>query len=190
MNNMIAYLLTHLPEETPPDIVSLDQPIRIAAMSMSTDLKRIYRDVPRLAKRFREFKRGYEIPYRKDPWAFAAVSLGFDVKTGAFTYVLGDVVTEFGDLPTELQAFEIPPAKYAVFKVRPRSRFGWGIAFARTKRHAYETWLPGSGFEQGRIVDDFEFHDERSTRAKDPEVDLYVCIRDVSAHDARASATY
>ncbi len=178
MNNIIASLFARPVEGTHPRIVVLSHPIRVAAMSIETDTKRIYRDVPRLAKRYRQFKRECEIPNRKEPWAFAAVSRDYDEKTRAFSYSLGDVVTDFEELPPGLLALEIPPGKYAVFTVRPRNRFGWGIAIGSTKRYAYETWLPSSEFEQGRIVDDFEYHDERSTRAKDPEIDLYICIRD------------
>jgi predicted transcriptional regulator YdeE len=178
MDGLLASLFARPVEGTTPKIVVLSEPIKVAAMSMKTDTKRIYRDVPRLASQYRRFKRDCEIPNRKDPWAFAAVSRDYDEKTGAFSYSLGDVVTDFEDLPPGLLAMEIPPAKYAVFTVRPRNRFGWGTAIGSTKRYAYETWLPGSEFEQGRIIDDFEYHDERSTRAKNPEIDLYICVRD------------
>ncbi len=41
-----------------------------------------------------------------------------------------------------------------------------------------EIWLPQSGYLPARIVDDFEWHDERSTRKKGAEIDLYVAIKD------------
>lgn len=181
MNRFIASLFTHSMEGTVPRMVVLENPIRLAAMSIETDTKRVYRDVPRLGKRYSRFKRRVDIPNRKEPWAFAAVSRDYDQATGVFSYSLGDVVTDFDGLPPGLQALEIPPATYAVFPVRPKNRFGWGIAIGSVKRYAYETWLPASEFEQGGIIDDFEYHDERSTRAKDPEIDLYVCVKDRSA---------
>jgi len=46
------------------------------------------------------------------------------------------------------------------------------------KRYAYTVWLPDSGYEPAGTIDDFEYHDERSTRRKDPEIDLYVAIRE------------
>jgi predicted transcriptional regulator YdeE len=91
--------------------------------------------------------------------------------------VLGDVVTTFENLPPGLVEFQIPAMKYAVFPIRPKNRFGWGVAIGSAKRYAYGTWLPNSEYEQGRVIDDFEYHDERSTRAKSPEIDLYICIR-------------
>jgi predicted transcriptional regulator YdeE len=45
------------------------------------------------------------------------------------------------------------------------------------KRYAYTVWLPNSGYELAGAIDDFEYHDERSTRKNDPEIDLYVAIR-------------
>jgi AraC family transcriptional regulator len=90
--------------------------------------------------------------------------------------MMGDVVTSFEQVPDGLTEFEIPVGTYAVFPVRPKNRFGWAIAIANTKRYAYGVWLPGSGYEPAGTIDDFEYHDERSTRKRDPEIDLYVAV--------------
>lgn len=177
MNNLIARMLAHPIEGSAPTITEIAHPILVAGMSMSTDVRRIYRDVPKLAKRFEAFKQAHKVPNRREPWGFAAVSRGFDKATGGFSYALGDVVTSFENLPQGLEAIEIPAMTYAVFQVRPRSRFGWGVAIARAKAYAYDTWLPDSGYQPGRLIDDFEYHDDRSTRARDPEIDLHICIR-------------
>jgi predicted transcriptional regulator YdeE len=76
-----------------------------------------------------------------------------------------------------MQAFEIPAIKYAIFPVRPRNRFGWGLAIANAKGYAYTVWLPASGYEPAGVIDDFEYHDERSTRKQNPEIDLYVAVK-------------
>lgn len=171
----LSLLFAHEVEE--PRIVVLEQPIKAVGMSIDTDVRSIYRDVPRLGKRFAQYKKAHPIPNKKQPWAFVAVSKGFDQKARAFTYTMGDVVTSFEQVPENLTAFEIPPGSYAVFAVRPKNRFGWGIAIANVKRYAYETWLPGSGYEPAGTIDDFEYHDERSTRRKNPEIDLYVAVK-------------
>jgi predicted transcriptional regulator YdeE len=178
MGSLLASLFAQPVSGTTPKIVVLSQPIKVAAMSVDTDTRRIYRDASRLGKRYRRFKQEHQIPHLKEPWAFAAVSRDYDERSGAFAYSLGDVVTDFEGLAPELIPLEIPPAKYAIFAVRPKNRFGWGIAIGNTKRYAYGTWLPDSEYEQGGIIDDFEYHDERSTRAKAPEIDLYICIKD------------
>jgi predicted transcriptional regulator YdeE len=51
------------------------------------------------------------------------------------------------------------------------------LAIGNVKRYAYTVWLPNSGYELAGTIDDFEYHDERSTRKNDPEIDLYVAIR-------------
>ena len=63
-----------------------------------------------------------------------------------------------------MHAFEIPAITYAVFPVRPRNRLAWGPAIANAKGYAYTAWMPGSGYEPAGLIDDFEYHDERSTR--------------------------
>ncbi|MBN1888575.1 MAG: effector binding domain-containing protein [Thermoflexales bacterium] len=162
--------------ETRPRMVELEQPIQIVGMAIDTDIRNIYRDVPRVGKQFAQYKRDHVIPHKKQPWAFAAVSKDFDAEKKTFTYIIGDVVTSLQDVPPGLIAFEIPPITYAVFPVRPKNSLGWGIGIPAVKQYAYTGWLPGSGYEAAGIVDDFEYHDERSV-SKNPEIDLYIAIR-------------
>jgi AraC family transcriptional regulator len=160
-----------------PRIVDLDRPIEIVGVAVETNVKRVYRDVPALGKRFRAYKRTHDIPNLKQPWGFAAVSKDFDPQTGAFSYIIGDVVTNLEDVPEGLTPFEIPAIKYAVFPVRPRHRWGWARAIVDTKKYVYNVWLPQSEYEPAGTVDDFEYHDDRSLRRSDPEIDLYVAIK-------------
>lgn len=160
-----------------PRILDLEQPILIVGLSVETNLRSIYRDVPALGKRYRDFKRRQPIPNRKEPWAFAAVTWGHNERTGTMSYMMGDVVTRLETMPMGIQAFTIPAIKYAVFPIRPRNRLGWPFAIADVKRYVYTVWMPGSAYEPAGVLDDFEYHDERSARSKDPEVDLYVAIK-------------
>jgi len=178
IQNVVMRLLAHDVEGVQPRIVHLEHPIKIIGMAIDTDMRRIYQDVPSVGRRFREYKRTHEIPNQAQPWAFAAVSTGFDKETGAFSYFIGDVVTSLDEIPVGLMSFEIPAIQYAVFPVRPKNQFGWGIAIASTKRYAYNVWLPNSGYEPAGEIDDFEYHDERSVRKSNPEIDLYVAIRE------------
>lgn len=160
-----------------PRIVDLEKPITIIGMSVDTTLKRIFRDVPALGRQFKKSKEAHPIPNKKQPWAFAAVSRGYDPASGAMTYMMGDVVTSAAEVPEGMQALAIPAIKYAVFPVRPRNRFGWGLAIANAKGYAYVDWLPRSGYEPAGVIDDFELHDERSERKHNPEIDLYVAVK-------------
>jgi predicted transcriptional regulator YdeE len=160
-----------------PRIVQLEQPITIIGMSMDTTLKSIYRDVPALARQFEELKRAHPIPNKKEPWAFAAVSKDFDPAAGTQTYIMGDVVTSTEGMLDGLISFEIPALTYAIFPVRPKNRFGWGPAIANTKGYAYTVWMPKSAYQPAGVIDDFEYHDERSTPKRSPEIDLYVAIK-------------
>ena len=178
----VATLLTrvfvHDIEGVEPRIVRLDRPMRLVGMATDTSLRNVYHDVPELGKRFRQYTRTNPVPDKQEPWAFAAVSKGYDREKGTFRYFMGDVVTSTEHKPGELSEFEIPAILYAVFPVRPKNRFGWPMAIANTKRYAYDVWLPKSGYQPAGVIDDFELHDERSARPHDPEVDLYVAIRE------------
>lgn len=176
IQNVLMRLFAHKIDGTQPSIVDLEQSIKIVGMGVDTDMNRIYRDVPSLGKKFRRYKQTHEIPTKKQPWAFVAVSKDFNKETGAFSYIMGDVVTSLEEVPAGLLAFEIPAIKYAIFPVRPKNRFGWGLAIANTKRYAYNVWLADSEYEPAGVIDDFEYHDERSVRKSNPEIDLYVAI--------------
>jgi AraC family transcriptional regulator len=147
-------------------------------MAVDTDMKRIYRDVPALGGQFKKYKKTHEIPFKQAPWAFAAVSKDFDRAKGTFSYIMGDVVIRQDAIPAGLTAFEIPAIRYAVFPIRPKNRLGWGIAIADAKRYIYNVWLPQSAYAPAGGIDDFEFHDQRSVRKSNPEIDLYVAIRE------------
>jgi AraC family transcriptional regulator len=181
MTSVLIRLLVHDLTGYQPRIVDLDRPITIVGISVDTSLKRIYRDVPALGRQFKELKKAHPIPNKKEPWTFAAVGRGYDLATGAMTYMMGDVVTSAADVPEGMVAFQIPAIKYAVFPVRPKSRLGWGLAIANAKGYAYTVWMPGSGYEPVGLIDDFEYHDERSTRRRNPEIDLYVAIKPKAA---------
>ena len=177
MANILMKLLVNDLTGYEPRIIDLDRPITIIGMSVDTTLKSIYRDVPKLGRQFKELKEAHPIPNKKEPWGFAAVSRGYDKTTGAMTYVMGDMVTSAASVPEGMLAFEIPTIKYAVFPVRPKSALGWGMAIANAKGYAYTEWMPASGYEPAGVIDDFEYHDERSARKRNPEVDLYLAIK-------------
>ncbi len=176
--DVLAGLFAQRVDGTEPRIVELPAPIRIIGLGTETDMRHVYRDVAQLGKRFEAIKRELEIPNRVEPWGFAAVSEGFDEGSGAFTYTMGDVVSSLDEIPAGLTGLEIPTGTYAVFPVRPKNRFGWGIAIGHVKRYAFSTWLPNSNYKPaGGTIDDFEYHDERSKQRMNPEIDLFVALK-------------
>ena len=178
VSNVFERLFAHDVTSITPRIVNLEQPIQIIGMSIDTDIKNIYRDVPTLGKQFRKYKQTHEIPNKKQPWGFAAVSKGFDKEKGTFLYFIGDSVTNIEKIPAGLIPFEIPAIRYAVFPIRPKNRLGWSIAITSAKRYIYNIWLPNSIYEPAGVIDDFEYHDERSVQKNNPEIDLYIAIKE------------
>ena len=144
---------------------------------MNTDIHSVGDDIGNLASRYSDHKKKADIPNIKQPWAFVAVSKNFNKIRKTFTYAIGDVVTSLDAVPEGLNAFEIPAIKYAVFPVRPKNRLGWADAISSMKKYIYDHWLPNSGYAPAGIIDDFEYHDERSTKHQNPEMDLYIAIK-------------
>ena len=161
--------------EKEPEIVTLEYPIRFVGLAIHTDVRRVYRDAAMLGHEYSRYKENHPIPSLREPWAFVAYSKDFDEETKSWQYIMGDVVTSLDSVPAGLSGYEIPASTYAVFPIRPRFKFLWGLQIARTKRHVFSKWLPNSGYESTGC--DFEYHDERSL-GKRPSINLYVAIRE------------
>ncbi len=174
---MLSIFNRKKPTNQGPRIVDLDGPIKIVGLSIQTDSKNVYKQVPALGKEFHELKNEKGIPNPKKPWGFAAVSKDFDKDKGTWKYIIGDMVTSFDGVPSEFETYEIPAIKYAVITIRPKNKFLWGLTISQTKKYIYKKWMPEAGYRPAGIIDDFEYHDERSFREKGAEIDLYIAIK-------------
>ncbi|MFZ5939599.1 MAG: GyrI-like domain-containing protein [Bacteroidota bacterium] len=158
-----------------PEIVELNEPILVVGLPITTSDRDIYKDVSKVYSEFVRLKKENAISRLKEPWAAINISMDYDPGTGTFTYVAGEAVTAFEDLPEGLSGFEIPAGSYAVFPVRPKSRLAWGLEMGRMKRYIYTEWLPASGFRVPAEGVEFELHDSRSL-GRHPEISLYTGI--------------
>ena len=102
----------------------------------------IYKDVGRIASEFSELKKRMPISNLKQPWASVNISKDYNIENKTFTYVVGDVVTSFDTIPEGLNSYEIPAITYAVFIIKPKSKFSWGITMGRMKRYIYTERRP------------------------------------------------
>lgn len=170
-------MFLNLIDRSEPRIVRLEEPIRMIGVSTKTSLKTIYKDTRRLGEEYQKAKN--LIRNKSIPWAFVAISKDFSDNNSRWEYLMGDVVTSFDDgISKGLVSFEIPAKTYAVFTIRPRFGFLWGLAIGLTKRYIYTQWLPDSKYDSDNTtIGDFEYHDERSV-ARKPSIDLYVSIKE------------
>jgi AraC family transcriptional regulator len=173
----LYFLLIGNIDKTEPQIVKIDEPIKLIGLEITTNDKDIYKDVGRVASNFNEIKKDHPVPHLKQPWASINISKDYDIETKEFKYIVGDVVTDAGSIPDGLHYYEVPALTYAVFPIRPKSKFAWGITMGRMKRYIYTGWLPESGYEPSEIIGDFELHDDRSL-GKNPEINLYVALKE------------
>jgi predicted transcriptional regulator YdeE len=158
-----------------PEIIMLQETIKFVGLSVKTDVKNIYKDAGRLGREYSQFKKTHNIPNLKDPWVFVAYSKDFDEETRSWEYIMGDVVTNLDSVPKGLNGYEIESGKYAIFTIKAKFSFLWGLEIGRMKKYVFGEWLPKSQYVS--TGSDFEYHDERST-GKNPSIDLYVAIRE------------
>jgi AraC family transcriptional regulator len=164
-------------EKVEPKIVHLNEPIKMIGVSTRTGMKTIFKDAGRLGQEYKKIKDANLIPNKKQPWGFVAVSKDFQGME-SWEYLMGDVVNCLDVLPEGCKSFEIPAMTYAVFPIRPKSKFSWGLTIGLTKKYIFSEWLPNSKYEaDSSILGDFEYHDERSL-ARNPEIDLYIAIKE------------
>jgi len=175
LGGVIMSLLLNKIDNIEPEIVTLQEPIKLVGLSVNTDVKKIYRDATKLGKDYLGFKETNNIPNLKDPWAFVAYSKDFDEETRSWEYIMGDVVTSLDSVPKGLKGYEIPSGEYAIFKIKAKFKLLWGLEIGRIKKYVFEKWLPNSRYESTGI--EFEYHDQRS-KGKNPSIDLYVGIKE------------
>ena len=177
----VSYWILIGPAEKPnPEIITLQEPVYIVGLGIATNDRDIYKDVEAIAAKFKVLKGENSIMHLKQPWASINISRDYNPEEKTFTYIVGDVVTAIDAVPPGLKYYEIPAISYAVFPIRPRSRFAWGITMGRMKRFIYTEWLPKSGYRPSGLIGDFELHDERSL-GKKPEIRLYVAIEELTS---------
>lgn len=173
----VCRILAHDIRQVIPAILNLAAPIQAVDLEVRTDLRQVHHDVPALGKYSSCARSEWPVPHPRASRTFVAARKGHDAESGAFTYFLGEVVTQIGSLPDRWLSLVIPVGTYAVFPIRPRRKAGWPVAITAAKRHIDRRWLPPSDYLPAGGIDDFEYHDERSLRRSGPEIDLYVAIR-------------
>ena len=165
-----------------PAIVRMDAPIRALGVGVDTSDKSIFKDAAALGERFAEARRARPFEAKR-PRVFVAATSGYDRGTGAYRYSMGDAVETHDGAPTEFERITLPAGTYAAFAVRPILGFLWGPAIGKAYGYIYGTWLPRSAWRHdpreapdGRRIDHFEYHDERASRKRKPEMEIRVPI--------------
>jgi predicted transcriptional regulator YdeE len=88
----------------------------------------------------------------------------------AFKYMASFAVSDTSHVPEGMQTWEVPAQKYAVF---PTTLDKVG----ETYKYAFETWIPGSGYEYNQGPD-FEYYDENfDPQVEGSKFEIYVPIK-------------
>jgi predicted transcriptional regulator YdeE len=131
---------------------------------------RSLQDIPACWQEYLSTKAVARTPNRVKPTVMYAIYSDYKTDwTGEYSYLLGCGVTKADKLPKGLVARDIPAQTYAHFRAQgPMSDAVVGV------------WAGIWGTDMPRTyLCDFEVYDARFTDRKNPEVDIYVGIRDV-----------
>lgn len=126
-------------------------------------------DIPACWQEFLATQAAARIPSRAKPPAMNAVYSDYESDwRGEYTYLIGCTVTKADKVPEGMAVRRIPAQKYAVFHARgpmPDAVLGiWASVWASDLPRAYTF--------------DYEVYDGRFTRKENPEVDIYIAIKD------------
>jgi predicted transcriptional regulator YdeE len=165
-----------------PSIVRMDEPIYALGVGADTSDKAIFKDAAALGKRFAEARRAHPFEALR-PRLFVAATSGYDRGAGTYRYAMGDAVEALDGAPAELERITLPAGTYAAFAVRPILGILWGPAIGKAYGRIYGKWLPASAWRHdprvapdGRRIEHFEYHDERASRRKNPEMEIRVPV--------------
>jgi AraC family transcriptional regulator len=110
-----------------------------------------------------------EIQHLVQPGVAYGLTTSFDPETGEFDYVAGFGVEQVGHLPEDMGSWDVPAATYAAFTCTLPT-------MPEMYKHAYETWLPASGYQRARTYE-FDFYDEAfDNQDPDSEFEFYIPI--------------
>jgi predicted transcriptional regulator YdeE len=126
------------------------------------------------------------------PRLFVAASMNYEKAAGTYRYAMGDAVTSFNNAAPGLERISVPAGLYAAFTVRPILGFLWGPAIGKAYAFIYGKWLPRSAYQHdprptetypdltgptGKVLEHFEYHDERAARKRGAEIEIRVPVR-------------
>jgi predicted transcriptional regulator YdeE len=134
----------------------------------------VYKDLPKVYKRYMALKESGQVKYIKEPWEYVSLSMNFD-SSQAWDYYTGYVVGKFDPEANHLVNFKVPKGDYAVFEIRCKSKFFFGWKIGKLKRYIYTKWLPASEYEFTGF--EYEYNNEEMARKSAYDIDLYVGIR-------------
>ena len=124
-------------------------------------------EIPQLWDAF--WPRHEEIAHRVPDMVAYGVIDNFDEEKQEFDYVAGVEVDSLADVPAGMTGIEVPAQTYAVFDCTLPTLMD-------TIQHAYEGWLPGSGYARAPGPE-LELYDERFDVAQEKlEMSIYIPI--------------
>jgi len=164
-----------------PKIMTTREPLKIIGVSTKTSNKTFVEDDLLLWKEYKRIKEKKLILNKKEEFSFVAIRKSS--KEESWEYLIGDIVTDFNNVPVGLKTAEIPVGTYAAFHIDVDDERSWAPAIIKTEKYIYEKWLPKSIYEldTDSPVKEIEYHDKRTEDTTRTMI-FYVAIREKKKH--------
>lgn len=127
-----------------------------------------------LAGRFWSLGLANQIPHRKNPNVTLSVYTEYDSNEhGDYTYFIGEEVSSFENMPSDLQKLTIPASKYQKFTT-PSGKMPEVVINAWQK--IWKMTSDDFGGERAYIAD-FEVYDQRAIDPMNTSLDIYIGMK-------------
>lgn len=154
----------------------IDQPeIKLIGLTARTNNKNemnpLTSKIGKLASHFWSQNIANQIPNRKNPGVTLSVYTEYDSNEhGDYTYFVGEEVSSFENIPSELQQLTIPAAKYQKFTT-PQGKIPEIVINAW--QQIWEMSANDFGGERAYVAD-FEIYDQRANDPTNASLDIYI----------------
>ena len=157
-----------------PRISIVNKEINCLGLMIHTNIKTVYKDLPKVYDRYMNLFNKNLISNIKRPWEYISLIQNYDTNM-TWDYYTGHVITKYEDIYEDIVKFKVPEGEYAVFEVRCKKQIFFGIKIAKIKKYIYTNWLPKSEYEFSGY--EFEYNNEEMKKKSPYDVDMYIGIK-------------
>ncbi|MBN1462138.1 MAG: GyrI-like domain-containing protein [Paludibacteraceae bacterium] len=149
-----------------PKVINTNAPLKIVGVSVKTNDASFIEDDTSLWKEFRRVKELNSIP-KEDSFNFVLVKMMPAKNEANWDYFIGDIVTNFDNVPSGFKTAELIPGKYVTIRRSFKKEIPWVNETLKIEHFLYEKWLPHSNYEldPNSPIKSIEYHNKRKGSA-------------------------
>ena len=148
-----------------PKVIKTNAPLKIVGVSVKTNNAHFIEDDAALWKEFKKVKELNSIP-KEDSFNYVLVKM-MPEKDNNWEYFIGDIVTNFDNVPAGFKTAELTPGDYVTIRRSFKREIPWINETLKIEHFLYEKWLPNSNYELDAksTIKSIEYHNKRKGSA-------------------------